>query len=163
MNRKEFGVLMMLFVSAYEWFGVESKAKTDLWFQMLRDIDSQLLSQVVMEWIRYESKPPTIAQLRTEAVRRLNGFITAEEAWMVCQEPRRIRTAETKKALEYVGGYIRVRESIQPDLLRSQFLKAYNNFVDLEIRHQCSKNMIGRPSYMNGQKLETKKIKKLKA
>lgn len=132
MTGEQFAKIFKLLDVCYEWFRGDNEVQLKAWYEMLKDIPYELLITIVKEWIATQTKPPTIADLRKKAVYRTGNFPSTEEAWSRVVSGGEL-TDEIKRARKYVGGGWAISHSTNPEALRSQFAKAYENAVSDKI------------------------------
>lgn len=117
------------------------KEQVDLWVELLQDIDDKSLMEASKDLTSSPGQwPPTIGELRHRATEISMGLLatpSAVEAWervldLIKGEAIQLHDDE-KRALKFVGGTWAVKNSERPDVLRSQFLKAYNEYITKKI------------------------------
>jgi len=133
MDKLRFAKIYKVLGSSYEWFDANDSFKLKLWHEALSGLDEELLTTVVLEWIKTETKPPTIADLIERTVQKVNGFVSAEESWMQSYDEK---DEIGKSAHWFVGGQWAIDHSTSPEIIRSQYLKAYNSFLYDEKKKQ---------------------------
>ena len=74
MTPNEFAVIAATIRTAYSWAKLmENEQAMEIWYRKLSDIPVDVLALVVDRWLETKSQPPTIADLRAEAARTVNG------------------------------------------------------------------------------------------
>lgn len=151
MTPQEWAKLAMAIKATYKTSGIlEDKASIEVWYSLLSDLDYQICSRALMQWMQTEHFPPTIADIRAGASRIVNGeALNDGEAW-----------AMVAKAISRSGYYAqeefdKLPPAVQaavgsPDVLRtwalsedysqdvamSNFKKAYKVALERHIRTQ---------------------------
>lgn len=154
MTRQETVVILTLLAGNYESFAKRTetdeqvKIMVDTWQECLGDLDYKLVLQAVKKTIIESPYPPTIHDIRKNAVEMVNPTTkrTAIEAWneaysMICgglymtQEQFEMASPEVKK---FFGNVRQVKELAQTDaevvntVTKGQFLKQYDVLIDRE-------------------------------
>lgn len=154
MTRQETVVILTLLAGNYESFAKRTetdeqvKIMVDTWQECLGDLDYKLVLQAVKKTIIESPYPPTIHDIRKNAVEMVNPTTkrTAIEAWneaysMMCgglymtQEQFDMASPEVKK---FFGNVRQVKELAQTDVevvntvTKGQFLKQYDVLIDRE-------------------------------
>ena len=154
MTRQETVVILTLLAGNYESFAERTetdeqvKIIVDTWQECLGDLDYKLVLQAVKKTIIESPYPPTIHDIRKNAVEMVNPTTsrTAIEAWneaysMICggiymtQEQFEMASPEVKK---FFGNVRQVKELAQTDtdtvntVTKGQFLKQYEVLVNRE-------------------------------
>lgn len=154
MTRQETVVILTLLAGNYESFAKRTetdeqvKIMVDTWQECLGDLDYRLVLQAVKKTIIERPYPPTIHDIRKNAVKMINPSTekTAIEAWneaysMICnglymtEEQFETASPEVKK---FFGNVRQVRELSQTDtatvnsVTKGQFLKQYEVIVNRE-------------------------------
>ena len=154
MTRQETVVILTLLAGNYESFAKRTetdeqvKIMVDTWQECLGDLDYKLVLQAVKKTIIESPYPPTIHDIRKNAVEMVNPTTkrTAIEAWseaysMICgglymtQEQFEMASPEVKK---FFGNVRQVKELAQTDIevvntvTKGQFLKQYDVLIDRE-------------------------------
>lgn len=153
MTRQETVVIITLLAGNYESFAKRTqtdeqvKIILDTWHSCLEDLDYKLVLQAVKKTIIESPYPPTIHDIRKNAIELVNPSTkrTAIEAWdeaykMICsgaymtQEQFDAHSAEVKK---FFGSLAQVRAyatnvDFNMDVVRSNFLKQYESIVERE-------------------------------
>lgn len=168
MTRQETVVIITLLAGNYESFAKRTqtdeqvKIILDTWYSCLEDLDYKLVLQAVKKTIIESPYPPTIHDIRKNAIELVNpgSKKTAIEAWneaykMICngaymtQEEFELHSPETKK---FFGSVNQLRAyatnvDFNMDVVRSNFLKQYELIVDRENKQkllpQKMQDMIG--------------------
>lgn len=154
MTRQETVVILTLLAGNYESFAKRTetdeqvKIMLDTWQECLGDLDYKLVLQAVKKTIIESPYPPTIHEIRKNAVETINPSTrrTAIEAWneayeMICnglymtQEQFEMASSEVKK---FFGNVRQVKELAQCDtdtvntVTKGQFLKQYEILTQRE-------------------------------
>ncbi len=154
MTRQETVVILTLLAGNYESFAKRTetdeqvKIMVDTWQECLGDLNYNLVLQAVKKTMITNPYPPTIADIRKNAVEMINPSTqkTAIEAWneaygMICsglymtEEQFDRASPEVKK---FFGNVRQVKELAQTDLdavntvTKGQFLKQYEVIVNRE-------------------------------
>lgn len=149
MNRQETIQVITLLAGNYDSIANKNKAQKELmvstWQECLGDLDYKLVLQAVKKTIIESPYPPTIHDIRKNAVAMVNPATgkTAIEAWneahkMICrgtymtQEEFEQHSPEVKK---FFGGIRQLKdyatnEDFNMDVVRSNFLKQYEALVE---------------------------------
>ena len=139
MDAKRFGLIYKVLSTSYEWFDAEDSYKIKLWYTLLQDIDEDLLSDTVLQRIKTNSKPPTIADLRITAIRRIVQLPSADVAWLRVMDliNKKLKgsdlTDETWLSIKAVGGTWAINNS-DTAYIQNEFKKSYRGFVDFKIK-----------------------------
>lgn len=156
MNRVETIQAITLLAGNYDSIAKKDKTQKELmittWQECLGDLDYKLVLQAVKKTIIESPYPPTIHDIRKNAVEMINPSTqrTAIEAWneayeMICkglymtQEQFETHSAEVKK---FFGNVRQVKELAQTDIdtvntvTKGQFLKQYEVLVSREREHK---------------------------
>ena len=143
------------------------------WQECLGDLDYRLVLQAVKKSIIESSYPPTIHDIRKNAIELVNPSTkrTAIEAWdeaykMICsgaymtQEEFEQHSPETRKFFGSVGQLkaYATNEDFNMDVVRSNFLKQYEILVN---REKQQKLLPERMQSLIGQMAEKIDIKRL--
>lgn len=151
MNKQETVQVITLLAGNYDSIAKKDATQKQLmintWLECLGDLDYKLVLQAVKKTIIESPYPPTIHDIRKNAVEMINPTTkrTAIEAWeeaykMICngtymkQEEFDKHTPEVKK---FFGSINQLRAYSQNvdfnmDVVRSNFLKQYDNLVNRE-------------------------------
>lgn len=151
MNKTETIQIITLLAGNYNSISEKSKEQKQLmintWQECLGDLDYKLVLQAVKKTIIESPYPPTIHDIRKNAIELVNPSTqrTAIEAWneaykMICngaymtQEDFDKHSEEVKK---FFGSPTQVRAyatnvDFNMDVVRSNFLKQYDNLVERE-------------------------------
>lgn len=154
MTRQETVVILTLLAGNYESFAKRTetdeqvKIMVDTWLECLGDLDYRLVLEAVKKTMITSLYPPTIADIRKNAVEMINLSTqkTAIEAWneayaMICnglymrEEDFELASPEVRK---FFGNVRQVRELAQTDtatvnsVTKGQFLKQYEVIVNRE-------------------------------
>jgi hypothetical protein len=107
----------------------------------LTDLDARAASEAVDDLILDSSTLPTIAEIRRMVIEKDVDLPTALEAWASIVGKR--SGAEptepaplVREVCNLFGGSYTIRNSDQPTIMRAQFLKAYAERRDEELRRQ---------------------------
>lgn len=178
MNRAEITQIITLLAGNYSSISEKTKEQKQMmintWQECLGDLDYNLVLQAVKKTIIESPYPPTIHDIRKNAVEMINPSMqkTAIEAWneaysMICsglymtQEQFEMASPEIRK---FFGNVRQVKELAQTDLdtvntvTKGQFLKQYEVIVD----RQKEKNLL--PQQMQdfiGQLADKMSVKQL--
>lgn len=107
---------------------------------MLRDIDYEIMRGAIATWIASEEYPPTVAGLRKMASELIGTTpLTADLAWGEVRNQVRMvgrmgspkfsddeTTGATRKTVDAFG-WVTICLSENPDVIRGQFFRAYEN------------------------------------
>lgn len=152
MNKTETTQVITLLAGNYDSIAKKDKIQKQLmintWQECLGDLDYKLVLQAVKKTIIESPYPPTIHDIRKNAVEMVNPTTkrTAIEAWseaysMICgglymtQEQFDMASPEVKK---FFGNVRQVKELAQTDIevvntvTKGQFLKQYDVLIDRE-------------------------------
>ena len=152
MNRQETAQIITLLAGNYESIANKSKMQQEMmlntWYECLNDLDYNLVLQAVKKTIIQSEYPPTIHEIRKNAVEIINPSThrTAIEAWSeayraICggnymtEEHFNNLSPEIKK---FFGNVRQVKELAQTDIdtintvTKGQFLKQYDILVNRE-------------------------------
>lgn len=153
MTRQETVVIITLLAGNYESFAKRTqtdeqvKIILDTWYSCLEDLDYKLVLQAVKKTIIESPYPPTIHDIRKNAIELVNPSTkrTAIEAWdeaykMICsgaymtQEEFEQHSPETRKFFGSVGQLRAYATNVDfnMDVVRSNFLKQYESIVERE-------------------------------
>lgn len=152
MNQQETTQIITLLAGNYNSIAGKDKIQKQLmintWLECLGDLDYRLVLQAVKKTMITSPYPPTIADIRKNAIEMINPSTqkTAIEAWneaysMICnglymtEEQFELASAEIKK---FFGNVRQVKELAQTDtatvnsVTKGQFLKQYEVIVNRE-------------------------------
>lgn len=152
MNKQETIQVITLLAGNYDSIAKKDKTQKQLmintWLECLGDLDYNIVLQAVKKTIIQSPYPPTIHDIRKNAVEMINPSIqrTAIEAWgeayeMICgglymtEEQFKLASPEVKK---FFGNVRQVKELAQTDIntvntvTKGQFLKQYEIITDRE-------------------------------
>lgn len=74
MTKAEFAVIAATIRTAFSWAKLmENEQAMEIWYRKLSDIPVDVLALVVDRWLETKNQPPTIADLRAEAAKTVNG------------------------------------------------------------------------------------------
>lgn len=89
--------------------------------------------------------PPSIAQIRKAALNLSRGELSQPSSWEAWERVSKLCSGNEiqlskieSRTLEVIGGTWSVKHSENPDITRSQFLKAYTEFLDRHDRELCA-------------------------
>ena len=156
MNRQETTQIIALLAGNYNNIAEKSKEQKTLmintWLECLGDLDYGLVLQAVKKTIIESAYPPTIHEVRKNAIELINPSTkkTAIEAWneaykMICsglymtKEEFNEASPEVRK---FFGDVAQVRELAMTDtktvntVTKGQFLKQYEIIVEREKQHK---------------------------
>lgn len=136
-RREEFKKIIAGIKSVYNNFGVKEKTQFDFWYNILKDIDINILKIAVTEYITTNKFPPTIADIRALSANAQKGEIKdAGGCWgEVVKSIGRYGQYQEEKALENMDQMTRecvkrlgwkqicLSENLMAD--RAHFLKIY--------------------------------------
>lgn len=112
---------------------------------MLSDIDPRYGLAAVTELCGSCEWPPSIAQIRKAALNLSRGELSQPSAWEAwervldfCRGNEISLCKIESRALEVIGGTWTVKHSDNVEIVRSQFLKAYNEFLERHDREICA-------------------------
>lgn len=151
MNKQETVQIITLLAGNYESIAnkseMQQKMMLNTWYECLGDLDYNLVLQAVKKTIINSKYPPTINEIRQNAVKMINPTTTsAIEAWneaygMICnglymtEEQFNQASPIVKK---FFGNVRQVKELAQTDVevvntvTKGQFLKQYDVLIDRE-------------------------------
>ena len=152
MNKKETIQVITLMAGNYDSIAQKDKTQKELmintWYECLGDLDYNLVLQAVKKTIIESPYPPTIHDIRKNAINMINPTMqrTAIEAWneafkMICngiymtQEEFEVHSPEVKR---FFGNVRQVKELAQCDsdtintVTKGQFLKQYEAITQSE-------------------------------
>ena len=178
MNRAETTQIITLLAGNYSSISEKTKEQKQMmlntWQECLGDLDYKLVLQAVKKTIIESPYPPTIHDIRKNAVEMINPSTqkTAIEAWneaysMICsglymtQEQFDMASPEIKK---FFGNVRQVKELAQTDLdtvntvTKGQFLKQYEVIAD---RQKEQKLLPQQMQYFIGQLADKMSVKQL--
>lgn len=138
MTKKEFAVIAATIKTAFAWARLfENEQAIEIWYKKLNDIPTEVLMVVVDRWLETKNQPPTIADLRAEAAKTVNGETPVwTDGW------QQVRNAISKygymqrdKALQSMDkltaetvsllGWQQICESENVDTIRANFRMTY--------------------------------------
>ena len=74
MTKEEYVVIAATIRTAFSWAKLmENEQAMEIWYRKLSDIPVDVLAVVVDRWLETKNQPPTIADLRAEAAKTVNG------------------------------------------------------------------------------------------
>lgn len=184
MTRQETVVIITLLAGNYESFAKRTqtdeqvKIILDTWYSCLEDLDYKLVLQVVKKTIIESPYPPTIHDIRKNAIELVNPSTqrTAIEAWneaykMICNGSYMTHEEfeqHSKEVQRFFGSVGQLRayatnEDFNMDVVRSNFLKQYELIISQEksqkLLPQKMQDMIGQlANKMSVKELEGGKI-----
>ena len=156
MNKQETVQIITLLAGNYESIAnkseMQQKMMLNTWYECLGDLDYNLVLQSVKKTIINSKYPPTINEIRQNAVKMINPTttISAIEAWneaygMICnglymtEEQFNQASPIVKK---FFGNVRQVKELAQTDtdtvnsVTKGQFLKQYDILIEREIEQK---------------------------
>lgn len=180
MNRQETAQIITLLAGNYESIANKSKVQQDMmlttWYECLNDLDYNLVLQAVKKTIIESQYPPTIHEIRKNAIEMINPSTskTAIEAWneaylMICnglymtEEQFKLASPEIQK---FFGSVRQVKELAQTDLdtvntvTKGQFLKQYEIIIDREKENKLLPNQMKQFINVLTNKMDLKKLEK---
>lgn len=105
---------------------------------MLSDIENTKGQAAVVQLCGSCEFPPTISQIRAMALNLAQGRVAAPSAWeaweMALQGHYDALGTIGKRALDVIGGSWAIKNTESPGVERSNFIKAYTEFMD---RHRA--------------------------
>ncbi len=139
MTTDEAGLLIATLAAAYPRQALEP-ATIEIYTRSLADLDNALATNAVARIIASSTFFPTIAEIRTEAAETACQLPTATEAWLLILDAMHPRNAaehnsgvrwakvpaEGREALKLIGGSWAIQTSENPETLRAQFRRAYD-------------------------------------
>ena len=141
-TKAEFAVIAATIRSAYSWAKLmENEQATEIWYRKLSDIPVDVLVIVVDKWLETKNQPPTIADLRAEAARTVNGETPIwTDGW---EQVRKAISAfgymQKEKALDSMDeltaatvqrlGWQQICESENVDAIRANFRMTYETLA----------------------------------
>lgn len=151
MNKQETTQIITLLAGNYSSIAEKTKEQKQMmlntWQECLGDLDYNLVLQAVKKTIIESPYPPTIHDIRKNAVEMINPTTkrTAIEAWdeaykMICsgnymtEEQFKMASPEVRKffgSVNQLKAYSR-NADFNMDVVRSNFLKQYDTIVDRE-------------------------------
>ena len=182
MTRQEVIQVLTLLAGNYESFAKRTQTDEQVemmistWLECLGDLDYKLVLQAVKKTIIESPYPPTIHDIRKNAIELVNPTTqrTAIEAWneaykMICsgaymtQEEFEQHSPETRKffgSVNQLKAYA-TNEDFNMDVVRSNFLKQYELIVERENKQkllpQKMQDMIGQlANKMSVKELDTR-------
>lgn len=82
MTKEEWiGIVKVLKASYTSEHFIPDKESNMVWYEMLKDLDCAMVKQAVVEYVCKEHFPPTIADIRTNAVKRVANIPSWESSW----------------------------------------------------------------------------------
>lgn len=138
MTKAEFAVIGATIRTAYSWAKMlENEQAMDIWYKKLNDIPTEVLAVVVDKWLETKNQPPTIADLRAEAARTVNGETPiwtdgweqvrkAINTYGYMQKDRALKSMDelTAATVERLG-WQQICESENIDAIRANFRMTY--------------------------------------
>lgn len=180
MNRQETAQIITLLAGNYESIANKSKMQQEMmlntWYECLNDLDYNLVLQAVKKTIIQSEYPPTIHEIRKNAIEIINPTIskTAIEAWneayrAICggnymtEEHFNNLSPEVKK---FFGNVRQVKELAQTDIdvvntvTKGQFLKQYDILVEREKENKLLPSQMKEFINLIANKMDIKQIEK---
>ncbi len=178
MTKKETVKLFGLISIAYprdRAFSEADSASRDLWFDMLKDFDFQVVQAALRKHISLSEFPPSIAEIRKYATEMISPpIMTAEEAWKVARDT--MRKYGCSGAMNYTTGMTgieRAKKNCDPtvwkvmemmgyrdmclsentDVIRGQFMKIWNNMSQRESEYRITNPVVGELAAKISEKL----------
>ena len=138
MNTSEFSQISAILKVSYSWAKMfETDAAIEVWYRKLKDIPFSVMAAVVDKWVETKNTPPTIADLRSEAAKAVNGEAPIwtdgwEQVRKAISRYGSYRKAEalsamdplTAKTVELLG-WQQICESENVDAVRANFRMTY--------------------------------------
>lgn len=143
-TRDQFKIIVAALKSNYRTFGIENKAQFDFWYEMLKDLDYQLLQTAVKKLVSESSYPPTIADIRKAASNvEAPEVMDAATAWgEVMNAIRNYGVYRPEEAVESMApltrkvvqamNYQEICMSKKLGVDRGQFIRLYNQICERE-------------------------------
>jgi hypothetical protein len=151
MTEKEVVKLFVLLTAAYPRFDTfsdpeKTRPVIKLWAEMLADIPYEVVEVAVKKFILESSYPPTIAEIRKQAMEIATSpedKIGSAEAWGEVERAIRLygyyneaealksMSPQTAKVVKYIG-WREICLSEEPGVVRGQFLKMYEQLQERE-------------------------------
>ncbi len=179
MNRAEITQIITLLAGNYSSISEKTKEQKQMmintWQECLGDLDYKLVLQAVKKTIIESPYPPTIHDIRKNAIEMINPVTqrTAIEAWneaysMICsglymtQEQFEMASPEVKK---FFGNVRQVKELAQTDLdtvntvTKGQFLKQYEVIVDRQKEQKLLPQQMQEFTKQLAEKMSVKQLK----
>ncbi len=118
-----------------------SEETSSFYARYLADLDPAAASEAVDDLILDSVTLPTIAEIRRRVIEKEGALPTALEAWasIVGSKPSGEIVALAplvREVCNLFGGSYTIRNADQPTIMRAQFLKAYAERRDEELRRQ---------------------------
>ena len=180
MNKQETAQIIALLAGNYNNNTKKSKEQKTLmintWLECLGDLDYRLVLQAVKKTIIESAYPPTIHEVRKNAIELVNPSTkkTAIEAWneaykMICsglymtKEEFNEASPEVRK---FFGDVAQVRELAMTDtktvntVTKGQFLKQYEIIVEREKQHKLLPKQMQEVIEQLADKMDIKKLDK---
>ena len=135
MTKKEMIVILKTLKEAYKDFQV-TEEKTSLWFELLGDINFQIVKMAILKSILESPFSPTIADIRKQVIEIIYPVIDAAEAYGEVRKAikeygydnaysaLKSMSPITRKVCEYIG-WQNICLSEEPSVIRGQFLRMY--------------------------------------
>ena len=123
----------------------------EAWTMFLDGMDDKAIVEATKDLCSQPREyPPSVGQVRHRAAELSMGMLappSAVEAWENVTNLSRGKSVtlqeEEKRALDFVGGTWAVKNSEKPEIMRSQFMKAYQEYIEKKIvrgrSHQSTK------------------------
>ncbi len=144
MTKAETAKILAVLAAAYPRFAVD-ELKLTVWHEMLGDIDYPLLAMAIKHCILQQTFAPSIAEVRSEAVKLMYPHRKgAADAWVeVAAAVEKYGTYQCGfaagmspllKRVVDVLGWQNICLTTKPDIMRSQFMKIYEEMYDQEAK-----------------------------
>lgn len=107
---------------------------------MLSDIDDNIGKASIIQLCSSGQWPPTISEIRETAISVLDGDVAEPSAWESWERVLDCRTvSETeKRVLNLVGGSWEIRNTKNIGVLRSNYIKAYQEITDADRKRRLA-------------------------
>lgn len=150
MNKKQFSFIIAALKSNYRNFGVDTKEQIEFWYEMLKDIDYQILELAVKKLISEMVYPPTIADIRKAVAETIEEpMLDAAGAWGEVklairnygsyreEEALKSLSPITRKVIEGMGWKELCWSKSENEMAnRAHFIKLYEALTDREKKEQ---------------------------
>jgi len=146
MKKNEFKNIILLLQSNFNNVNIETKQQFDFWYKLLEDIDYKTMQLAVAKLcLEYRYNSPKLADLRKVAleIMNYNNDYTAIDGWVevmgavkkygIYKAKEAINNMRplTRKVVNYMG-FSNICRSEQPDILRAQFTKIFEQLKERE-------------------------------
>lgn len=139
-----FRLIAALYPTAQAFVNAD-KQTVAAWHSMLCDLPAQTLSQAVKRHAACSKYPPSIAEIREAAIKLANPELTVSsgEAWGqvvntlregIDRDRLKRLPSTIRDAVRLMGGWYMIARSEQPDTVRAQFMRVYEQCVADEVK-----------------------------